>query len=122
MSTPQQLFATAALKVAKPPAEVFEAIVDPDQMAHYFIEKGSGKIEEGKTLIWKFPEFDMEFPVNTERVEKDRYISFSWTGVDGSSTLVEITLEPKKNGETFVSIKESAKNNDEAGINWLKGN
>jgi len=36
--------------------------------------------------------------------------------------LVEITLTIKENNSTLVSVTEKSRNNDEAGIKWLKGN
>ena len=44
------------LLILKPPAEVFEAIADPTQMSNYFISQSTGRMEEGKTVLWKFPE------------------------------------------------------------------
>jgi uncharacterized protein YndB with AHSA1/START domain len=35
---------------------------------------------------------------------------------------VEITLVPQKDGSTLVKITEREMENDETGINWLKGN
>ena len=111
----------AALQMQKPVNEVFEAIVDPAKMSNYFISKGSGRMEEGKTIIWRFPEFDEEFPVRISKIEKDTYISYYWD-IDGKELLVEITLTPKGNNATLVTITEKSMENDEAGIKWLKGN
>ncbi|MDP4292751.1 MAG: SRPBCC domain-containing protein [Bacteroidota bacterium] len=111
-----------ALKIQKPLHEVFEAIVDPSKMSNYFIKKSSGRIEEGKTLIWSFPEFDLEFPVRIDKVDRDSYISFFWDGPDKTETRVEITLSLKEDDSTFVTITEKSKPNNEAGIEWLKGN
>ena len=83
----------AALQISKPVNEVFEAIVDPVQMSNYFISKGSGRMEEGKKIIWKFPEFDMEAPIRTGKIEKNKYISFYWE-IDGLELLTEMTLTP----------------------------
>ena len=47
-----------ALQIAKPKAEVLEAIIDPEKMKHYFIAESSGMMEEGKSISWKFAEFD----------------------------------------------------------------
>ena len=109
------------IQILKPPAEVFEAIVDPGKMTNYFISKSSGRLEEGKQVIWKFPEFDLEFPVRTGKIEMNSYISFYWE-VDGIELLVEITLNPKIDNVTIVTITEKGRNNDEAGIKWLQGN
>ena len=75
MST-QPLEIKAGLQVSKPIAEVFETIADPDKMKNYFISKGSAYMKEGETVTWKFPEFDMEFPVTIGKIQKPGYISF----------------------------------------------
>jgi len=105
----------------KPVKEVFEAIVDPAKMSNYFISKGSGRMEEGKTIIWRFPEFEEEFPVRISKIEKDNYISYYWD-IDGKELLVEMTLTPKGSNATLVTITEKSMENNEAGIKWLKGN
>jgi len=115
------LEAKAAIQISKPVNEVFEAIVDPAKMSNYFISKGSGRMEEGKKIIWKFPEFEMEAPIRTGKIEKNKYISFYWE-IDGIELLTEMTLTPKGNNSTLVSITEKSRENDEAGIRWLVGN
>jgi uncharacterized protein YndB with AHSA1/START domain len=111
----------AALQIGKPPHEVFEAIVDPAKMANYFISQSSGRIEAGKRLTWRFPEFDMDVPVRIEAVEQDKFISYIWDGEDGRDHLVEISLAPYGDA-TVVTVIEKGGINDEAGIKWLKGN
>jgi uncharacterized protein YndB with AHSA1/START domain len=49
----QSLEIKAALQILKPVNEVFEAIVDPAKMSNYFISKSSGKMEEGKQVLWR---------------------------------------------------------------------
>ncbi len=110
------------LQIAKPVAEVFDAIVDPVKMAGYFLEKGSGPLESGKTVYWKFPEFNDEFPVKTEKVEPDQLVSLSW-GSDAQKTTVDFLLEPVDNGsQTLITVTEKSRPNNEAGIKWLKDN
>jgi uncharacterized protein YndB with AHSA1/START domain len=109
------------IQILKPPAEVFEAIVDPGKMTNYFISKSGGRLEEGKQVMWRFPEFDLEFPIRAGKIEMDNYISFYWE-VDSIELLVEITLKPRINNATLVTITEKSRNNDEAGIKWLMGN
>ena len=111
----------AALQISRPAGEVFEAIVDPEKMSKYFISKGSGRMEEGKTLTWRFPEFDMNIPVRVGKMEKNKYVSFFWDS-DNIELKVEMTLTPKSNNSTLVRITEKSRENNEAGINWLRGN
>lgn len=79
-------------------------------------------MEEGKKLIWNFPEFEVDCPVRAGKIEKDKYISYFWDGEDGKELLVEITLESKGDDKTLVRVTEKSMENNEAGIKWLKGN
>ena len=117
----QRLSVKAALQIQKPVNEVFEAIVDNDKMSKYFISKSSGRMKEGKKIMWRFPEFEMEFPVEIGQIEKNRYISYYWE-VDGLRLMVEMTLTTGKNNSTVVTITEKSRKNDEAGLKWLQGN
>ena len=110
-----------ALQILRPAHDVFEAIVDPVKMSNYFISKGSGRMEEGREVTWKFPEFDFEFPVRVGKIETERYISYCWDN-DNTELLVEMTLTPRGSEATLVTITEKGMSNDPEGIKWLKGN
>jgi uncharacterized protein YndB with AHSA1/START domain len=109
------------LQIRKPVQDVFEAIVDPEKMSNYFISKSSGKMEEGKQINWRFPEFDIEFPIRVGKIEKNKYISYYWK-TDDKELFVEMMLMPKEGKETLVTITEKSMENDEAGIKWFMGN
>ena len=64
----------------------------------------------------------MEFPIRMVKVEKDKYVSFYWDTLDGKEMLVEIILIPKEDNSTFVTVTEKSRQNDEAGIVWLREN
>ena len=104
-----------ALQILKPARTVFEAIVDPEEMSNYFISKSSGRMIEGEQVWWKFPEFEVEFPISVGKIEQDRYISYHWE-VDGEQLLVEMTLTSVGDNATIVTITEKSRDNDEAGI------
>lgn len=119
----EKLEIKAGIQILKPAAEVFEAIIDPNKMKHYFISESSGIIKEGEELNWKFAEFDLVFPVKVDKIEPDKYVSFYWDGaMDGEQTLVEITLKQNSESKTQVTVTEKSKPNNEAGIKWLKNN
>ncbi|MFD1094929.1 SRPBCC domain-containing protein [Salegentibacter chungangensis] len=113
----KQLEIETALQILKPKKEVFEAIADPDKMSNYFIERGSGRIEEGKEIEWKFPEFDESFFIKVLEVRPGEYIAYEWEGAKGRMLKVEINLEDLS-GNTLVKIKEGTMENDEEGIKW----
>jgi len=110
-----------AIQIQRPVEEVFEAIIDPDKMCNYFISQSTGRMEEGKEIFWKFPEFDEQFPIRVDRIEKNKYVSYYWD-TDGKSFLVETNLTIASYNSTLVTITEKSMPNDEAGIKWLKGN
>lgn len=118
---PELLSINVAMQIQKPINEVFEAIINPDQMSNYFISESTGVMEEGKNIIWKFPEFEFECPIRVGKIEVNKYISYYWF-MDEIELLVAITLTSKENNTTLVSISEKSRNNDEAGIKWLSGN
>jgi uncharacterized protein YndB with AHSA1/START domain len=111
----------AGLQIQKPAAEVFEAIVDPAKMSNYFISKSSGRMEEGKTLQWNFPEFKDTFPIRVGKIEKNKLVSWYWSTND-KELLVEIKLETQQDGSTLVNVTEGKMKNDDEGIKWLGGN
>lgn len=118
----QTLEIQAALQILKPVHEVYEAIVDPAKMSNYFISESTGRMEAGKQLTWRFPEFDMQVPVRVGKIEADKYISFYWDSEAGTELLVEMTLAARDPDSTVVSVTEKCMPLDEAGISWLKGN
>src|SRR5690606_8530551 len=109
------LTAKATIQILKPVATVFEAIVSPDRMNNYFIERSTGRLETDKEVYWKFPEFDEQFPVTGKEIRADEYISFDWSGgVEGM--LVEIMLESTADDATIVRITERQMKKDDEGI------
>jgi uncharacterized protein YndB with AHSA1/START domain len=117
---PEVLEINVAMQISKPINEVFEAIVNPEKMQHYFISQSTGKMKEGKDLIWKFPEFDMEVPVKVVKAQQD-LISYYWEN-SGKNLLVEMKLSTVGDNFTLVKISEKSMENNEAGLKWLSGN
>ncbi len=117
----QTLQIKAKIQIQKPVGDVYEAIVEPEKMANYFISEGSGRLETGNEVIWKFPEFDMDVPIRVDKTETDKYVSYYWD-VNDKAHLVEIQLMPVENGGTLVTVSEKEESNTEEGIQWLMGN
>src|SRR5688572_4190173 len=61
---------TVNARIAKPVAEVFEAVVDPAQLSRYFTTGGAkGRLEAGTTVTWDFHDYPGAFPVEVVEVE-----------------------------------------------------
>ena len=118
----KKLKINTAIQISKPVDEVFEAIIDPQKMSNYFIAEGSARMEEGKKLKWKFPEFPEEAEVEVVELTPLEYVSFQWEGVKGEQLLVEITLLPMPGETTLVKVTEDGMPANEAGIKWLAQN
>lgn len=117
-----QLQINTALQIAKPRQEVFEAIVDPMKMSHYFISESTGRMEQGKSLSWKFPEFPEAVPVEVLEVKPHDLISFEWEGAKDQKMKVEIRLLEMSVVSTLVKITEGTMQNDAEGIKWFGQN
>jgi uncharacterized protein YndB with AHSA1/START domain len=111
----QALQVKTQLEIAKPAHQVFEAIVDPKKMSHYFISLGSGRMQTGKIVHWKFDTGGEGIDVKVERIEPDRSVSFFWSA-GGSKARVAMKLAPIGQGRTLVKVSESGWPANEKGI------
>ena len=105
------------LKIQKPVAEVFEAVVDPDKLSGYFVGSASGPLETGKIVSWKFAEFpDLDIPVTVAEVRPNELIRFGWpTNSAEYNTTVTMTFESLGESETLISIHETGWRDDDKG-------
>jgi uncharacterized protein YndB with AHSA1/START domain len=123
-----------AARIAKPVAEVFDAVADPAKLSRYFTTGGAkGRLETGATVTWDFHDFPGAFPVTVVEVERDRRIVLRWEAnegprPDGQSegprfTTVTMTFEPLDDGKrTLVSITEEGWRPTPAGLKASYGN
>jgi uncharacterized protein YndB with AHSA1/START domain len=110
-----ELQAKTQVQILKPVQEVFEAIVDPGIMEKYFITSGSGRLEEGKTVVWTWAHYDVSFAIDVQRIEKNKFISFRWPA-SGTETLVEFRLQQMDDTTTELKVKEDGWDKTDAGI------
>ena len=110
----------AELRIARPAAEVLEAIVDPGKMSRYFISWGSGRLEPGKTVQWTWGDVGAEAPVQVLDVRPGERVSFTW-GPAAQASRVEIVLVPESADATAVEVTEGSWPSDDAGIARLAG-
>lgn len=96
------------LKIRKPVAEVFDAVVDPKQLSGYFVKTASGPLREGTTVKWSFPELPEQFDVVVRQVIPNDRIVLEWDAAEGGyRTTVEMAFKRLDDGDTMVSIGES---------------
>lgn len=111
-----------AARIAKPVREVFEAVVDPAQLSHYFTTGGAvGRLEPGATVTWDFHDYPGAFPVHVIEVVPDQRIVLEWDAAEGEPpnvddrnhianagyrTTVTMTFTALDDGRTMVEIAE----------------
>lgn len=111
-------------KIARPPAEVFDAVYDPAKLSAYFTTGGaSAPLDEGTTVTWDFHDFPGAFPVHVRKVERNRLIELQWQAADGEyDTTVRIELEAAGDAATTVRISESGWRESPEGLRSSYGN
>lgn len=100
--------------VSRPSAEVYEAVVDPEQISRCFTTGGAqGRLEPGNEVTWDFADFPGRFPVTPVEAEPGRRVVIEWgaaastTADGGASTRVTFAFEPvDEDTRTRVTITE----------------
>lgn len=111
---------SVSLQVQKHQRVVFDSIVDPAHMTNYFISESSGRMEGGKTLQWKFPEFEEWYPVVIDSIDFPNSVNFRWES-EGNMYEVEIKLSAINDKSTLVTVTEKSVEGIED-IEWVKRN
>jgi len=110
------------LKIRKPAAEVFDAVVDPAKLGRYFVKSASGPLTVGATVIWNFAEVPQDLAVVVREVVKNERIVFEWPSATEGDTRVEMVFKPLDAENTMVQINESGWRRDAKGIAASHGN
>ncbi|WP_397361829.1 SRPBCC domain-containing protein [Paenibacillus sp.] len=113
---------TTKFKIFKTVNEVFEAIIDPEKMSNYWFSWGTGRMEQGKTITWRYDEYNAEVDIHVLEVvnnRNNRTIIFSWGGSD-QETVVTITLTELEPASTVIEVIESGlRENDPEIVNKM---
>ena len=94
-------------RIAKPVAEVFDAVVNPKKLSGYFttIRGASAPLVPGTTVTWWG-----DVPVEVDEVEADTRIVLRWDGVGpeaGYKTRIDMNFQMLEDGATMVTIAET---------------
>lgn len=95
--------------IRKPVTEVFEALVNPEITSKFWFSSGSGRLEPGKNVIWRWEQFDVQAEIRVTVTEPDRLIRFEWPADETGDHFhqVEIIFEKKTDSAAYVSVRES---------------
>jgi uncharacterized protein YndB with AHSA1/START domain len=111
------------LKIQRPVAEVFDAVIDPKKLSGYFTKSASGPLAEGATVKWTFTEVEGETPVKVRQIVKNERIVLEWPADEGGyDTRIEMAFKPLEGNATLVQISESGWRDTPKGIESSYGN
>lgn len=110
------------MRIRKPLAEVFDAVVEPKKLSGYFTSSSTGPLREGGQVIWRFAEFPIDVPVTVRKVVPNKLIQLEWASDEGYNTHIEMKFEPIDTHTTLVSIGESGWRETEKGLKNSYGN
>ena len=111
------------MRIAKPVAEVFNAVVQPEKLSGYFTATASAPLREGSTVQWSFPEFPGEFPVIVSKVKLNSLIELEWASAEGGyNTHIRMSFQEIDPQITLVTIAESGWHETEKGLKSSYGN
>ncbi|ALJ19429.1 SRPBCC domain-containing protein [Microbacterium sp. No. 7] len=109
-----ELSFTVSGRVARPVAEVYEAVADPEQLSRYFTTGGArGRLDGGDDVSWDFADFPGRFDVHVLEADPPHRIVIRWDGdaatADDGKTTTTFEFEAIDDGRrTLVTITESS--------------
>ena len=102
-------------RVLRPVSEVFDAIVNPDKLAGFFVSTASGPMKEGVTVTWHFADVGGSITATVKRVKHNELVCFEWAA-SGVTARVDIMLEAIDSTTTSVKIVEDGWPLDKQGV------
>jgi uncharacterized protein YndB with AHSA1/START domain len=107
-------------RILKPLNEVFDAVIDPEKMSHYFISRASGPVKAGTTVEWEFADVGAKVSVDVTEVVPNERIVFEWAAAGASSrTTIRFTADGP--GVTVVTVNEAKFALDDEGVKRAMG-
>ncbi|MEX2218584.1 MAG: SRPBCC domain-containing protein [Phycisphaerales bacterium] len=108
MGESEPLSFTVRQTVAKPPAEVFRAIVEPGVSTRYFMATSTGALTKGSSVVWTWASYP-PVTVEVEDAVPGEAVRFRWESHPGGPTsVVAIALSAAAGGGTAVEITEGS--------------
>ena len=112
---------TVQTKIARPVADVFDAVVSKNRMTEYFITEATSDLVEGQEVIWTWGEYG-DGPVVVRKVVENELIELAidsrkWKKTEDYAyeVLVIFEFEELEDG-TMLKISEQGWRTDEDGL------
>src|SRR5688572_9874551 len=96
--------ARAELLIRKPPAEAFNAFVDPRIIEKFWLKRASGPLAKGASVEWEFMVPGARDTITVTDFVRDQILGWTWS--DG--TAVKLEFHPHEKTGTRISVTDSA--------------
>ena len=112
---------TVQTRIARPVAEVFEAVVSSERMKRYFVNAASGDLVEGDTVTWHWDHYG-ENPIVVRKIVANELIELAldtkeWDKTREAAYEVLVIFEFQELEEgTMLSISEQGWKTDAEGL------
>ncbi len=113
---------TINTQIARPVADVYDAIVSSDRLTRYFTNSSSGDLKEGESITWTWNDWG-DFPVTVRKMVTNEMIVLAleskiWKKTKEGSyeVLVIFEFEELEDGATMLSISEEGWKTDAEGL------
>jgi uncharacterized protein YndB with AHSA1/START domain len=109
--TEDDITAKSHLRVKKSVSEVFNAVVQPEQMCNYFISASTGPLTPGAKVTWTWGDFNASGPVEVLDFVENEKLAFVW-GPPECQTRVDMQFIAIADDVTLIKVRELCGPND----------
>lgn len=95
-------YAEAAMLIRRPVSDVFESFIIPEVTSKFWFTKGSGKLEEGKSVQWTWEMFNHTVDIKALSIVPNEKITIQWG--DDPEAMVYWDFKPFDESSTFVTM------------------
>lgn len=88
--------------IRKPVADVFNAFIDPQITTQFWFSASTGKLEQGKTVVWNWEKYQVKTQVKVLSIIENKQIQMVWG--EPKST-VDFIFEQLNETQTYLKIR-----------------
>lgn len=106
MQIAKPLIAHTAMLIRRPPADCFEAFVDPHITSNFWFTHGSARLDRSREVTWAWAMYGMSSKVAVKEVMPHARIVVEWNHDTDRYITVEWTFTERPDGSTFIDIRD----------------
>ncbi len=106
-----------SIRIKKPAAVIFEAIVAPEHLNRYFTSNAEGRLDQGANATWNWVDHEKNSPIHVIESKPPTRLVIEWDSHNlGYKTTVQFDLEDQGERGTIVRVREGTWKEDDDGL------